>query len=176
MPSRQSNAVLSRSGSVYVKTTGTQTEGPAESQRSGQVKGAIIQMHMTSELDKLGQTKLILLLLYDNNLQLHQYKSARFMSSFGWMYLSISVPQAERLDKDAKYGFRDGAYLRTSLPEETVDSVGITSSNTRALPAPVSYIEHFSLVSFFLLKEIQFHFQPSVVHTHAPAKKLAALL
>uniref|UniRef100_I1P1Y0 Uncharacterized protein n=1 Tax=Oryza glaberrima TaxID=4538 RepID=I1P1Y0_ORYGL len=77
MPTRQSNAVLSRSGSVYVKTTGTQTEGPAESQRSGQVKGAIIQMHMTSELDKLGQTKLILLLLYDNNLQLHQYKSAR---------------------------------------------------------------------------------------------------
>ena len=111
MPTRQSNAVLSRSGSVYVKTTGTQTEGPAESQRSGQVKGAIIQMHMTSELDKLGQTKLILLLLYDNNLQLHQYKSARLCLLLDGC---ISVPPSRQRCK--RWIQR---WCRNSLPGES---------------------------------------------------------
>uniref|UniRef100_A0A0E0CMZ1 Uncharacterized protein n=1 Tax=Oryza meridionalis TaxID=40149 RepID=A0A0E0CMZ1_9ORYZ len=143
MPTRQSNAVLSRSGSVYVKTTGTQTEGPAESQRSGQVKSAIIQMHMTSELDKLGQTKLILLLLYDNNLQLHQYMSARFMSSFGWMYLS--TPSRETRQKMQKMDSEMVPTFRTSLPEESNSGFSRHHEFKHQSITSTSFIEHFSL-------------------------------
>nr|BAD19335.1 hypothetical protein [Oryza sativa Japonica Group]BAD22161.1 hypothetical protein [Oryza sativa Japonica Group] len=92
MPTRQSNAVLSRSGSVYVKTTGTQTEGPAESQST--------RVH-------------------------------------GYVFFWMDVSQYPQVDKDAKDGFRDGAEIRC-LEKVTVDSVGITNSNTRTLPAPVS--------------------------------------
>ncbi|EAY86577.1 hypothetical protein OsI_07957 [Oryza sativa Indica Group] len=47
------------------------------------------------------------------------------------------IPEYPQVDKDAKDGFRDGAEIRC-LEKVTVDSVGITNSNTRTLPAPVS--------------------------------------